>query len=49
LSGEIFIYNLKDMKKIGSLKQDKVVSFEWSPSGKYFLLATTFPRLRVDN
>ncbi|CAD8073312.1 unnamed protein product [Paramecium sonneborni] len=49
LTGDIYIYDLNNIKKVGQTKQDKVVQFEWSPNGQYFLLATTFPRLRVDN
>ncbi|CAD8063107.1 unnamed protein product [Paramecium primaurelia] len=49
LTGDIYIYEMDTLKKVGQTKQDKVVQFEWSPNGEYFLLATTFPRLRVDN
>ncbi|CAK80142.1 unnamed protein product (macronuclear) [Paramecium tetraurelia] len=49
LTGDIYIYEMDSLKKVGQTRQDKVVQFEWSPNGEHFLLATTFPRLRVDN
>lgn len=49
LSGDIYVYDLQQMKKTAQFKKDKVVTFSWSPDGLYFLMATTFPRLRVNN
>lgn len=36
-------------KKLGEVKQPCVVTCEWSPCGRQVLIATTQPRLRVDN
>jgi translation initiation factor 2A len=49
LAGEMEIWDIRDIKKIGSCKKDKVILFSWADTGEYFLVATTFPRLRVNN
>jgi translation initiation factor 2A len=36
-------------KQMGSTRSGSSVTAAWSPCGRYFLTATTAPRLRVDN
>ncbi|KAL8089742.1 hypothetical protein AgCh_039291 [Apium graveolens] len=38
-----------EKKKLGTTKAEWSVTSEWSPDGRYFLTATTAPRLQVDN
>ena len=49
LPGEIEIWDMDNLKQIGKCRKDKVILFEWSPCSNFFLVATTFPRLRVNN
>ena len=51
LQGEMDFYDMdpKKMKKIGSNRVDVAVSWGWSPDSRYFLTATTAPRMNVDN
>ncbi|KAL6548581.1 hypothetical protein OROGR_009002 [Orobanche gracilis] len=38
-----------EKKKLGATKAELSVTSEWSPDGRYFMTATTAPRLQVDN
>lgn len=38
-----------EKKKLGTTKAELSVTSEWSPDGRYFMTATTAPRLQVDN
>ncbi|AFZ79327.1 Eukaryotic translation initiation factor eIF2A family member protein [Theileria equi strain WA] len=53
LAGEIcFWYNkpgTKEMEQIVQLKEPCTVLSEWSLDSKYFMIASTFPRMKVDN
>ena len=49
LPGEMEIWDIKQLQLIGQCRKDKVIQFQWSPDSKYFTVATTFPRLRVNN
>ncbi|KAK1935961.1 hypothetical protein X943_000613 [Babesia divergens] len=48
-SGEIDIWDLKNNRKIAQSKSDCAVSCEFSPDGRFFVTATTVPRMRVNN
>lgn len=50
LAGEVDIYDLeKDYQKVCSFRASDPSVCEWSPDGQYIMMATTTPRLRVDN
>jgi translation initiation factor 2A len=36
-------------KQMGATRSSSSVSADWSPCGRFFMTATTAPRLRVDN
>lgn len=38
-----------EKKQLGTTKAELSVTSEWSPDGRYFMTATTAPRLQVDN
>ncbi|CAK9161660.1 unnamed protein product [Ilex paraguariensis] len=38
-----------EKKQLGTSKAEWSVTSEWSPDGRYFMTATTAPRLQVDN
>ncbi|KAI7747631.1 hypothetical protein M8C21_011330 [Ambrosia artemisiifolia] len=38
-----------EKKQLGTTKAEWSVTSEWSPDGRYFMTATTAPRLQVDN
>ncbi|BAM39175.1 uncharacterized protein TOT_010000636 [Theileria orientalis strain Shintoku] len=48
LRGEIDIWDMKTKRKIAQSKSDCSVTCEFSPDGRYFVTATTVPRMRVD-
>ncbi|MEW5320441.1 MAG: hypothetical protein WDW38_011515 [Sanguina aurantia] len=51
LPGDILFYDKKTsgvMKQMGAVRSPAVTG-DWSPDGRHFLVATTAPRLRVDN
>ncbi|GIX62856.1 eukaryotic translation initiation factor eIF2A, putative [Babesia caballi] len=48
-SGDIDIWDLKSRRKIAQSRSDWAVSCEFSPDGRYFVTATTAPRMRVNN
>ncbi|KAK9463803.1 eukaryotic translation initiation factor eIF2A-domain-containing protein [Lipomyces oligophaga] len=50
LQGECDIYDcVNNFKKIVTIDGSNSSVCEWSPDGRYILLATTSPRMRVDN
>ncbi|KAK6914716.1 Translation initiation factor, beta propellor-like domain [Dillenia turbinata] len=49
LPGDMAFWDSKDKKQIGTTKAEWSVTSEWSPDGRYFMTATTAPRLQVDN
>jgi len=52
LPGDVETFEVSEEGKctlLGSCRQNCVVTTEWSPCGRHLLLATTSPRLRVDN
>eukprot|EP00164_Ancoracysta_twista_P005641 GFYU01007734.1.p1 GENE.GFYU01007734.1~~GFYU01007734.1.p1 ORF type:complete len:595 (-),score=188.43 GFYU01007734.1:275-2059(-) len=49
LQGDVDLWDRNKLKKLGNMKADCAVSYEWSPCSRYLLTATLFPRLRVDN
>lgn len=49
LPGEMAFWDCSAKKLLGSSKAEWSVTSEWSPDGRYFMTATTAPRLQVDN
>ncbi|GFE54162.1 eukaryotic translation initiation factor [Babesia ovis] len=49
LNGEIDIWDLKNRCKIAQTKSDCAVFCDFAPDGRYFVTATTVPRMRVNN
>lgn len=49
LRGDMCFWDRFKLKKMGSTNSNAATSYSWSPDGRYFSTATTFPRLRVDN
>ncbi|KAL5700874.1 hypothetical protein ACHQM5_026276 [Ranunculus cassubicifolius] len=49
LPGDMAFWNYTDKKLLGATKAELSVTSEWSPDGRYFMTATTAPRLQVDN
>eukprot|EP00172_Hildenbrandia_rubra_P000433 Plantae.Rhodophyta-Hildenbrandia_rubra.ctg12099.p1 GENE.Plantae.Rhodophyta-Hildenbrandia_rubra.ctg12099~~Plantae.Rhodophyta-Hildenbrandia_rubra.ctg12099.p1 ORF type:complete len:645 (-),score=96.74 Plantae.Rhodophyta-Hildenbrandia_rubra.ctg12099:40-1974(-) len=49
LSGDVEFWDKSKTIKLGECQLPCTTSFCWSPCSRYFLGATTFPRLRVDN
>nr|GMD90865.1 eukaryotic translation initiation factor 2A [Ipomoea batatas] len=49
LPGDMAFWDYVEKKKLGTTKAELSVTSEWSPDGRYFLTATTAPRLQVDN
>ena len=49
LSGSVDIWDRTKLKKISAFKASGTTTLEWSPDGRFLLLATLSPRLRVDN
>ncbi len=49
LNGEIDVWDLKQMKIVGTCKSSSAVNLIWSPDGRQHMTATLFPRLRVEN
>ncbi|KAK3002372.1 hypothetical protein RJ639_022533 [Escallonia herrerae] len=42
-------WDYMEKKQLGTTKAEWSVTSEWSPDGRYFMTATTAPRLQVDN
>ncbi|CAN1250720.1 Eukaryotic translation initiation factor 2A, partial [Linum perenne] len=49
LPGDMAFWDYEEKKQIGTTRAECSVSSEWSPDGRYFMTATTAPRLQVDN
>ncbi|KAJ0693550.1 putative transcription factor WD40-like family [Helianthus annuus] len=49
LPGEMAFWDYVEKKQLGTTKAEWSVTSEWSPDGRYFMTATTAPRLQVDN
>ncbi|KAK2970268.1 hypothetical protein RJ640_018453 [Escallonia rubra] len=49
LPGDMVFWDYMEKKQLGTTKAEWSVTSEWSPDGRYFLTATTAPRLQVDN
>ncbi|XP_071710468.1 eukaryotic translation initiation factor 2A [Rutidosis leptorrhynchoides] len=49
LPGDMAFWDYVEKKQLGTTKSEWSVTSEWSPDGRYFLTATTAPRLQVDN
>ncbi|KAM4105821.1 hypothetical protein ACB094_04G022200 [Castanea mollissima] len=49
LPGDMAFWDYKEKKQLGTTKAEWSVTSEWSPDGRYFMTATTAPRLQVDN
>ncbi|PRQ49591.1 putative transcription factor WD40-like family [Rosa chinensis] len=49
LPGDMAFWDYIEKKQLGTTKAELSVTSEWSPDGRYFMTATTAPRLQVDN
>lgn len=49
LAGDMDFWDRNKLKKMGSANSNSATCHTWSPDSRYFVTATTFPRLRVDN
>ncbi|XP_074577818.1 uncharacterized protein LOC141834349 [Curcuma longa] len=49
LPGDMAFWDYKEKKLLGTTKAECSVISEWSPDGRYFMTATTAPRLQIDN
>ncbi|KAF9604591.1 hypothetical protein IFM89_008035 [Coptis chinensis] len=49
LPGDVAFWDYTEKKLVGTTKAELSVTSEWSPDGRYFMTATTAPRLQVDN
>ncbi|XP_024970949.1 eukaryotic translation initiation factor 2A [Cynara cardunculus var. scolymus] len=49
LPGDMAFWDYVEKKQLGTTKAEWSVTSEWSPDGRYFMTATTAPRLQVDN
>ncbi|RWR71949.1 eukaryotic translation initiation factor 2A [Cinnamomum micranthum f. kanehirae] len=49
LPGDMAFWDYSEKKLIGTTKAECSVTSEWSPDGRYFMTATTAPRLQIDN
>ncbi|KAB1213215.1 Eukaryotic translation initiation factor 2A [Morella rubra] len=49
LPGDMVFWDYVEKKQLGTTKAEWSVTSEWSPDGRYFMTATTAPRLQVDN
>ncbi|KAE9607256.1 hypothetical protein Lal_00026450 [Lupinus albus] len=49
LPGDMVFWDYLDKKQLTATKAEWSVTSEWSPDGRYFMTATTAPRLQVDN
>ncbi|GAA0183663.1 translation initiation factor [Lithospermum erythrorhizon] len=49
LPGDMAFWDYMEKKQLGTTKAECSVTSEWSPDGRYFMTATTAPRLQVDN
>eukprot|EP01018_Ginkgo_biloba_P001438 Gb_23914 [translate_table: standard] len=49
LPGDMAFWDCSAKKLLGNAKAECSVTSEWSPDGRYFMTATTAPRLQIDN
>ncbi|XP_052199904.1 eukaryotic translation initiation factor 2A [Diospyros lotus] len=49
LPGDMAFWDYLEKRQLGTTKAECSVTSEWSPDGRYFMTATTAPRLQVDN
>ncbi|XP_042030406.1 eukaryotic translation initiation factor 2A-like [Salvia splendens] len=49
LPGDMAFWDYTEKKQLGATRAELSVSSEWSADGRYFMTATTAPRLQVDN
>ncbi|XP_078427929.1 eukaryotic translation initiation factor eIF2A family protein [Wolffia australiana] len=49
LPGDMAFWDYSNKKHLGNTKAECSVTSEWSPDGRYFMTATTAPRLQIDN
>ncbi|KAJ8751436.1 hypothetical protein K2173_016644 [Erythroxylum novogranatense] len=49
LPGDMAFWDYIDKKQLSTTRAELSVTSEWSPDGRYFMTATTAPRLQVDN
>ncbi|XP_068330756.1 uncharacterized protein [Pyrus communis] len=49
LPGDMAFWDYIEKKQLGTTRAELSVTSEWSPDGRYFMTATTAPRLQVDN
>eukprot|EP01027_Heterolobosea_sp_BB2_P006199 GEZU01009394.1.p1 GENE.GEZU01009394.1~~GEZU01009394.1.p1 ORF type:complete len:690 (-),score=234.09 GEZU01009394.1:63-2132(-) len=49
LAGDMVFWDMYTKKQIGTANAHSAASYEWSPDGRYFMTATLFQRLKVDN
>nr|AKM76417.1 eukaryotic translation initiation factor eIF2A family protein [Pelargonium incrassatum] len=49
LPGDMAFWDYADKKQLATTKAECSVTSEWSPDGRYFMTATTAPRLQIDN
>ncbi|TQD87971.1 hypothetical protein C1H46_026469 [Malus baccata] len=49
LPGDMAFWDHIEKKQLGTTRAELSVTSEWSPDGRYFMTATTAPRLQVDN
>ncbi|KAH9783195.1 eukaryotic translation initiation factor 2A [Citrus sinensis] len=49
LPGDMAFWDYVDGKQLGTTRAECSVTSEWSPDGRYFMTATTAPRLQIDN
>ncbi|ERN17471.1 eukaryotic translation initiation factor 2A isoform X1 [Amborella trichopoda] len=49
LPGDMAFWVCSEKRLLGTTKSECSVTSEWSPDGRYFMTATTAPRLQIDN
>ncbi|GLT91582.1 hypothetical protein SLE2022_094630 [Rubroshorea leprosula] len=49
LPGDMAFWDFVEKKQLGTTRAEWSVTSEWSSDGRYFMTATTAPRLQVDN
>ncbi|GAB0492817.1 hypothetical protein MMPV_004087 [Pyropia vietnamensis] len=49
LPGGVEVWDKVAAARVGAFDTNCATAYGWAPDGRYFLAATTFPRLRVDN
>lgn len=49
MAGGMTFWDMNKKKKIGTTESDCTVTSAWSPDGRWFMTATTRPRLQTDN